>query len=113
MTGEPPVCFITGGASGIGAACVRRFAAAGYRVAFGDLQEDKGRAIAAGLGEVALFTRLDVRSEADFADAAAKVLARWGRLDCMVNNAAVAGALPSSRLAELAKLATAGGRRIS
>jgi NAD(P)-dependent dehydrogenase (short-subunit alcohol dehydrogenase family) len=38
VTGAPPVCLITGGASGIGAACVAAFAAAGYRVAFGDVQ---------------------------------------------------------------------------
>ena len=39
---ENKVAIITGGASGIGDACVRAFAAAGYRVAFGDLHVDKG-----------------------------------------------------------------------
>lgn len=93
ITEESPVCLITGGASGIGAACVEAFAAAGYRVAFGDLQVAKGEALALKLGESALFMRLDVASENEFAGAVSAVLARWGRLDCVVNNAAIAGVL--------------------
>jgi NAD(P)-dependent dehydrogenase (short-subunit alcohol dehydrogenase family) len=93
VSGERPVCLVTGGASGIGAACVRRFAAAGYCVAFGDVQEKKGRALAAELGEDVCFMPLDVRLEADFARAVDAALGRWGRLDCVVNNAAVAGVL--------------------
>ena len=93
MTGEFPVCLITGGASGIGAACVAAFAAAGYRVAFGDIQAEKGAALAQRIGGKAAFMRLDVRSETDFADAARTALERWGRLDCVVNNAAIAGVL--------------------
>jgi NAD(P)-dependent dehydrogenase (short-subunit alcohol dehydrogenase family) len=88
-----PVCLITGGASGIGAACVEAFISAGYRVAFGDLQVEKGRALARRLGENALFLRLDVSSEVDFAAAANAVQERWGQLDCLVNNAAIAGVL--------------------
>ena len=93
MTGESPVCLITGGASGIGAACVAAFAAAGYRVVFGDIQVEKGAALAQRIGEQAAFVRLDVRSEDDFAAAAHIALERWGRLDCVVNNAAIAGVL--------------------
>ena len=93
MNGEGPVCFITGGASGIGAACVEAFGAAGYRVAFGDLQVDKGMALEGRIGGNAFFQRLDVSSEADFAVAVKAVLGRWGRLDCLVNNAAIAGVL--------------------
>lgn len=90
---DVPVCLITGGASGIGAACVRRFAAEGYRVAFGDLQTAKGEALALELGADTLFMPLDVRREDEFAAAVAATLQRWGRLDCLVNNAAIAGAL--------------------
>lgn len=93
MTGSVPVCLITGGASGIGAACVRRFAAGGWRVAFGDLQEKKGEALAAELGENVMFAPLDVQEETDFARAVNGALSRWGQLDCLVNNAAVAGVL--------------------
>ena len=93
MTGEAPVCLITGGASGIGAACVATFAAAGYRVAFGDLQLEMGEALARQVGGEAAFMRLDVRNESEFADGVHTALARWGRLDCVVNNAAIAGVL--------------------
>ncbi len=91
MTDGSPVCLITGGASGIGAACVAAFAAAGYRVAFGDLQVGKGEALAKKFD--AVFIRLDVSSEAEFANAFKAVLKRWGCVDCLVNNAAIAGAL--------------------
>jgi NAD(P)-dependent dehydrogenase (short-subunit alcohol dehydrogenase family) len=93
ITSDSPVCLITGGASGIGAACVGAFAAAGYRVAFGDIQTAKGEALALKIGKGALFRRLDVASENDFASATNAVLERWGRLDCVVNNAAIAGVL--------------------
>jgi len=93
VTVEAPVCLITGGASGIGAACVQGFAAAGYRVLFGDIQDEKGRALAAGLGEDAVYARLDVREERDFSRAVQAALERWERLDCVVNNAAIAGVL--------------------
>ena len=93
MSGSGPVCFITGGASGIGAASVKAFADAGYRVAFGDLQVDKGKALEKEIGRDAFFQRLDVSSETDFAASVQAVLGRWGRLDCLVNNAAVAGVL--------------------
>jgi NAD(P)-dependent dehydrogenase (short-subunit alcohol dehydrogenase family) len=93
VTQEPPVCLITGGASGIGAACVEAFALAGYRVAFGDVQADKGKILEKKYGKVAFFFRMDVSSEADFAAAFKAVHERWGRLDCVVNNAAIAGVL--------------------
>ena len=92
-SGRGPVCFITGGASGIGAASVKAFADAGYRVAFGDLQVDKGKALEKEIGREAFFQRLDVSSEEDFAASVQAVLGRWNRLDCLVNNAAVAGVL--------------------
>jgi NAD(P)-dependent dehydrogenase (short-subunit alcohol dehydrogenase family) len=92
MSGER-VCIVTGGASGIGAACVEAFAAAGYRVLFGDLQEAKGKAFADALGAKVVFMPLDVRVEDDFAQAARVALDRWGRIDSLVNNAAIAGVL--------------------
>jgi len=84
---ESRVCFITGGASGIGAACVEAFLAAGYRVASGDVRAHKSKA------KSALFLKLDVSSEQSFAQAFKSVLARWGRIDVLVNNAAIAGVL--------------------
>jgi NAD(P)-dependent dehydrogenase (short-subunit alcohol dehydrogenase family) len=88
-----PVCLVTGGASGIGAACVEAFAAAGYCVLLGDVQGAKGTAFAQKVGNKVVFIQLDVRVEDDFAQAMRVALERWGRLDCLVNNAAIAGVL--------------------
>lgn len=88
---DSPVCLVTGGASGIGAACVAAFAAAGYRVALGDVQVNKGQTLAKE--HDAFFIRLDVSSESDFAAAFHAAQERWGRVDCLVNNAAIAGVL--------------------
>lgn len=91
--GDSPVCLVTGGASGIGAACVEAFAGAGFRVAFGDVQTDKGESLARRIGDKALFRKLDVASESDFSAMTRAVADRWGRLDCVINNAAIAGVL--------------------
>jgi NAD(P)-dependent dehydrogenase (short-subunit alcohol dehydrogenase family) len=88
---DSPVCLVTGGASGIGAACVAAFAAAGYRVALGDIQLNKGKTLAKE--HKAFFIKLDVSSESDFATAFNAVQERWGPVDCLVNNAAIAGVL--------------------
>lgn len=85
------VAFITGGASGIGAATARRFAGQGYAVVLGDVQLAPGEALAAELG--GLFVALDVREEAQFEQAFAAIGARHGRLDVMVNNAGIVGVL--------------------
>jgi NAD(P)-dependent dehydrogenase (short-subunit alcohol dehydrogenase family) len=89
---EAPVCLVTGGASGIGAACVGAFAAAGYQVAFGDIQANKGKTLEKKCKNT-MFLRMDVSSESDFSAAVGAVKKRWGRLDCVVNNAAIAGVL--------------------
>ncbi len=90
---EGQTAVITGGASGIGAASVRLFVAEGARVLIADTQEERGRALAAELGERALFKRIDVTREADVKGAVDEVVARWGRLDCIFNNAGFGGAL--------------------
>ena len=90
---EGQTAVITGGASGIGAASVRLFVAEGARVFIADTQEERGRALAAELGERALFKRNDVTREADVKGAVDEVVARWGRLDCIFNNAGFGGAL--------------------
>lgn len=90
---ERKVCLITGGASGIGEACARAFAARGHAVVIGDIQDTKAAALAAELGAHALALRLDVREERDFELAMAAIDERWGRLDVMVNNAAIVGTL--------------------
>ena len=93
MSNTLPVCLITGAASGIGAACAQGFRAAGYRVVIADIQHDKGGALAAELGAEAQYMPLDVRAEADFERVFGNIVDQFGRLDCLVNNAAIVGTL--------------------
>ena len=93
MAHDLPTCLITGGASGIGEACARVFLDAGHAVVIADIQREKAEALAAELGPRARSVVLDVASEADFAAAVDGILAHEGRLDCLVNNAAIVGTL--------------------
>jgi NAD(P)-dependent dehydrogenase (short-subunit alcohol dehydrogenase family) len=77
---------VTGGASGIGAAFVRAFAENGARVAFLDLQEDAGAALAAELGQ--MFVRCDLTDIAALRTALAEVRAALGPAAVLLNNAA-------------------------
>jgi NAD(P)-dependent dehydrogenase (short-subunit alcohol dehydrogenase family) len=83
------VVFITGGASGIGAACARAFAAAGARVAVGDLQLEAAEAVAREVDGMAV--PCDVRDDATVAAAVGAVMARFGRLEVAVNAAGIGG----------------------
>jgi NAD(P)-dependent dehydrogenase (short-subunit alcohol dehydrogenase family) len=82
--------LITGAGRGIGAACARRFAEEGAHVAVGDVDEPAAKAVAAQLGEPAIALTLDVSDRAAFARAIERTVARFGRLDALVNNAGVA-----------------------
>ena len=83
--------LITGGASGIGEATVRLFAAEGARVMIADVQDERGGRLAGELGAAASFRHADVSREADVREAVADAVARLGRLDCIFNNAGYAG----------------------
>ena len=85
------VAIITGGASGMGAATVRRFVEEGARVVIADLQVEKGEAIVAECGDSALFIATDVGVEEDVAAMVGLAVERFGRLDCVFNNAGFAG----------------------
>lgn len=89
------VAVITGGASGIGAGTVRRFVEEGARCVIADIQDDVGRGLAAELGEATVFQHTDVTVEDDIASAVALATDRFGRIDCMFNNAGVLGAVGS------------------
>ncbi len=73
--------LVTGGASGIGAAIVRRLAAEGARVTIGDIDADRAEALASEVGAEAL--SLDVTDP----DSATAAVAATGTLDVLVNNA--------------------------
>jgi len=87
-----PIAFVTGAASGIGAATARLLSRDGYFVYVADIQDAAGQTLAAELGE-ACYVHLDVRHEEHFERALDAVKADHGRLDCMVNNAAIVGVL--------------------
>jgi NAD(P)-dependent dehydrogenase (short-subunit alcohol dehydrogenase family) len=75
--------FITGGASGLGEAIARRFAAEGATVIVADIDEDGGKTIAADIG--GRFVKLNVSDEADWLAA----FATCDRIDILVNNAGI------------------------
>lgn len=83
------VAAVTGGASGIGEATVRRFLAEGAKVAFADLDGERGRMIAAELGPDALFVETNTGDEGQCTAFIAAAAARFGRLDILVNNAGI------------------------
>ena len=80
-------CVVTGGASGIGAATVRRFAAEGAHICILDRDLSAAEALAAELGDSHLAMELDVRLEAGVEQVAEAVYDRWGQVDVLVNNA--------------------------
>ena len=75
------VAVITGGASGIGAATVRRFVDEGAKVVIADVQDDAGELLAKEVGESSVFAHCDVSSEEDIAGAVATAVATFGGLD--------------------------------
>jgi 3-oxoacyl-[acyl-carrier protein] reductase len=86
------VVIVTGGAAGIGAATVKKFASEGARVAIWDVDAAKGDALATALshsGETAVFRQVDVTSAASVEAAVQHVLDTWGRIDVLVNNAGI------------------------
>lgn len=87
MSGK--VALISGAAQGMGAATARIFAEQGAKVILGDVLVEKGEATASGIGDAALFRKLDVQSEEDWQAAVAAAVNHFGKLDILVNNAAV------------------------
>ena len=81
------VAIITGATSGIGEATARCFAAQGAKLIIAGRTVDKGEALARELGPDVVFQRADVLREADIAATVDAAMSRFGRLDCMFNNA--------------------------
>lgn len=80
-------CVVTGGASGIGEATVRRFAAEGAEVCILDRDFPAAETLAKELGEGHLAMELDVRFETGVERVADAVYGHWDRVDVLVNNA--------------------------
>ncbi len=96
MTGflDDKVAFITGGASGIGAATARIFVREGAKVVVSDVNDEGGRQTVAKIldaGGEAIFIHADVSEEDDVRSAIRQTVDHFGRLDCAVNNAGTNG----------------------
>lgn len=83
------VAIITGAARGQGAAEARLFAAEGARVVLADVLDDEGKAVAAEIGDAAVYTHLDVTDEGRWADAVALAERTFGPVTVLVNNAGI------------------------
>jgi NAD(P)-dependent dehydrogenase (short-subunit alcohol dehydrogenase family) len=87
---EGKVVVVTGAATGIGRASAEALANEGAVVVLGDIDEAGGQGVADAIGSNASFRRTDVRSSDDVQGLVDAAVARHGRLDGIVNNAAVA-----------------------
>jgi NAD(P)-dependent dehydrogenase (short-subunit alcohol dehydrogenase family) len=85
------VAIVTGGASGLGEGLVRRFAAEGAKVLIGDIDVEGGKALAAELGQNALFVEADVADFGQVGGLVATAVEHFGGLHVMVNNAGSVG----------------------
>jgi NAD(P)-dependent dehydrogenase (short-subunit alcohol dehydrogenase family) len=86
------VCVVTGGASGIGKACVELFAKEGAKVAVFDVDVQAGSELCEQLslnGFNSIFIQVDVSSESEVKTALSAVIDEFGSLDILVNNAGV------------------------
>lgn len=85
------VAIVTGGAGGIGGATVRLMVSRGARVAVADIDYAGGERLAREIGDAAFPLALDLASESAIQTCVAQVIERFGRLDILHNNAAIAG----------------------
>ena len=81
------VCIVTGGAQGIGEACVRRFAREGAQPVIADVDDARGQALAGELG--ALYVHCDVGDKTQVDALVARAMQNYGRIDVLVNNAGI------------------------
>lgn len=86
------IAIVTGAGQGLGEVIARRLHAAGYKVAVADLGLDKAQAVAQSLdatGATATGLLLDIRKKSDFEAARDALIAQWGSIQVLVNNAAI------------------------
>ena len=91
--------IVTGGASGLGEATVRRIVEQGGKAAILDLAVERGDALVKELGEQAVFIKTDVTSEEEVSNAISKAIETFGSINTVVNCAGigVAGKLLSRK----------------
>ena len=88
------VALITGAARGQGAAEARLFASRGAKVMLCDLLDAEGQAVAAEIGANAAYMHLDVTSESEWKQVVEATVARFGKLDVLINNAGIVKVTP-------------------
>ena len=88
---QDKIAVVTGGASGIGEGTVRLFVSEGAKVVIADVQDARGQKLAEELGTNAAYVHADVSQEAEVQATIEAALSKWGRLDCMFNNAGFGG----------------------
>lgn len=90
MRVKDKVCVISGGARGLGLAAAEALLAEGAKVLITDVDVTAGEAEAKRLGANAMFRQHDVTDAAQWNAALDAAIAKWGRLDVVVNNAGIA-----------------------
>ena len=91
------VCIVTGGGSGIGRAACERFASEGGKIVVADINPAHGKDAVAAIvksGAEAVFAKTDVSNSAEVQAAIQLAVTKWGRVDVLVNNAAMMTFLP-------------------
>jgi len=88
---EGKVAIVTGGVSGMGKATVELFLKEGAKVVAADLTDHQGEEMARSLDDDFAYIRTDVASEADVKNLVDQTVKKFGRLDCMFNNAGYVG----------------------
>ena len=90
---EGKVAVITGGASGMGRGTVDLFVDEGASVVVADIQDDKGALMEQEFGSRLAYAHCDVTSESDVKAAIDLAVSRFGRVDCLFNNAGAGGVM--------------------
>lgn len=86
---EGKTAIITGAAQGTGEVLAQRFAEEGARLVLGDVQDERGEAVAKEIGDAARYVRLDVGEQGDWTRAVGLAVDTFGGVDVLVNNAAI------------------------
>ena len=91
---EGKTALITGAARGIGLAYAETYLREGARVAIGDIDIDRARMAAAGLGDGAIAVEMDVTRQDSIDAAVSQTIDAFGGIDILINNAAIFTAAP-------------------
>lgn len=89
MRFENKIVVVTGGAAGIGKATALKFAAEGATVVFCDMNDERGEALAAEIGDKAKYYHVNVTDRAAVQTWIDDVVATFGRIDVLINNAGI------------------------